>query len=172
MIASTRPDATESAEYHFTYINQVGEGDIRQILEAQQGELGTLLGSISGERAEHRYAPDKWTIRQVMSHVNDTERVFAFRALWFARGFAEPLASFDQNVAMASADAEARPWRSHVEEFDAVRAATVALFNGLTDAAWLRRGTASGHSFTVRAMAYIIAGHVTHHARILRERYL
>lgn len=172
MITTTVPDKTEAADYYFTYINQVGEGDIRQILEAQSHEALALLRTISEEQSLHRYAPDKWTIRQVLSHVNDTERAFVFRALWFARGFGTPLPSFDQNVAIAGADADARSWKSHVDEFEAIRAATVAFFKDLSADAWPRRGIASGYTFTVNALAYITAGHVTHHMRILKERYL
>jgi hypothetical protein len=126
---------------------------------------------MSEERSLHRYAPDKWSIRQVLSHINDTERAFTFRALWFARGFDEPLASFDQNVAIAAAGADERSWTSHVDEWRTIRAATLTLFRHLPADAWLRRGVASGNPFTVRALAYITAGHVTHHLRILKERY-
>ena len=168
----TLPDRTEASEYYFTYINQVKEGDIRQILESQAGETLGLLRGISEEQSRHRYAPDKWSIRQVLSHVNDTERAFVFRALWFARGFDSPLPSYDQNIAISGADADSRSWSSHLDEFAAVRAATVALFQNLPDVAWARRGIASGNTFSVRALAYITAGHVTHHMRILRERYL
>lgn len=171
MVTTTAPDRTEAAEYYFTYIDQVGGGDIRQILEAQAGETLGVLRDISEERSRHRYAPDKWSIRQVLSHVNDTERAFVFRALWFARGFDSPLPSFDQNIAIAGAAAEERSWDSHVVEFEAVRAATLTFFQNLPAEAWLRRGVASANTFTVRALAYITAGHVTHHMRILRERY-
>ena len=168
----TAPDRTEAAEYYFTYIDQVGGGDICRILEDQSGETLALLHGISDEQSLHRYAPEKWSIRQVVSHVNDGERLFVFRALWFARGFDSPLPSFDQNIAVSAAAADARSWRSHVEEFGVVRAATLAFFQNLPADAWARRGVASGNPFTVRALAYISAGHVTHHMRILRERYL
>jgi hypothetical protein len=166
------PDRTEAAPYYFTYIDQVGGGDIRQILAAQAGETAAFLSGIGDERSLHRYGPDKWTIREVVSHVNDAERLVSFRALWFARGFETPLPSFDQNEAIAKAGANDRAWRDLVEEFRAVRAATVALFRDLPDEAWARRGTASGYEFTVRALAYICAGHVAHHAAIVRARYL
>ena len=111
-------------------------------------------------------------MRQLLSHVNDTERAFVFRALWFARGFDTPLPSFDQHVAIAAAGAEERSWASHVGEFRDVRMATLALFQNLPAHAWNARGMASGNPFTVRALAYITAGHVAHHMKILRERYL
>jgi hypothetical protein len=166
------PDRTEAAEYYFTYIDKVPGGNICDILDAQSGETLALLGGISEEQSLHRYAPDKWSIRQVVSHINDTERLFAFRALWFARGFDTPLPSFDQTVAIAGADADARPLRSHADEFRAVRAATLVLFRTLPAEAWMKRGVASGNPFTVRALAYISAGHVAHHNAILREKYL
>ena len=169
---NTRPDRSEAAEYYFTYINQVGEGDIRVILDEQTSETLTLLQDIDETASLYRYAPDKWSIRQVLSHVNDTERAFVFRALWFARGFDSPLPSFDQNIAIAGAGADDRPWSSHVAEFQAVRSATTAFFQDLPAAAWMRRGIASGNPFTVRALAFITAGHVTHHVNVLRERYL
>jgi DinB superfamily len=169
---SPRPDRTEAAEYYFTYIDQVPDGDIRAILDAQLADALAFLGGISEDRSRHRYGPDKWSIREVVGHVNDTERVFAFRAFWFARGFDVPLPSFDQNVAAAVAGADARSLASHVDEFRAVRRATLALFHELPDDTWMRRGTASGKSFTVRAMAFIIAGHLAHHVTILRTKYL
>lgn len=172
MTMTAAPDRTEAAEYYFTYINQVPAGDIVTILERQVPEMQALFDGISHERSAYRYAPDKWSIRQVLSHVNDGERVFSHRALWFARGFDTELPSFDQNVAIAADGADDRSWQSLVEEFRSVRAASLSLFRSLPADAWLRRGVASGNPFTVRALAYIVAGHVYHHARILRERYL
>ena len=166
------PDRTEAADYYFTYIDQVGAGEICGLLEAQLPEMLGLLREISEEQSLYRYAPDKWSIREVLGHLNDTERLFVFRAWWFARGFDSPLPSFDQNVAITAAGANERTWSSLVEEFQAVRLATVAFFRALPAEAWSRRGVASGYEFTVRALAYIGVGHVTHHAKILRERYL
>jgi hypothetical protein len=168
----TAPDRTEAAEYYFTYIDKVSRGDICEILQAQLTETLALLNGISEEQSRRRYAPDKWSIRQVLGHLNDTERLFVFRALWFARGFDTPLPSFDQNVAVSTAASDERSWTSHVEEFRAVRSATVAFFRNLPAEAWTRSGIASGNPFTVRALAYIAAGHVTHHLGILRSRYL
>ena len=172
MFTTTAPERTEAAEYYFTYIDQVAAGDIRRILETQSAETLAFLETISDERSLHRYAPGKWSIREVIGHVNDTERLFAFRAFWFARGLDEPLPSFDQDVAAAAAGSDERAWASHIDEFRAVRGATLAFFRDLDEPAWDRRGVASGYSFTVRALAYIIAGHLEHHTRILRERYL
>ena len=169
----THPDRTEAVEYYHGYIDQVPrDADVRRVLEAQIDETLAMLQGISEEKSRHRYAPDKWSIREVMAHINDTERVFVFRALWFARGFDSALPSFDQNIANTGARAEDRPWRSHLDEFRAVRGASVQFFNHLPDDAWGRRGIASGNPFTVRALAYMTAGHLTHHVKILREKYL
>jgi uncharacterized damage-inducible protein DinB len=166
-----RPDRGEAAEHYFIYINQVADGDIRHLLHEQLSQTLALLEPIDEEQSRHRYAAGKWSMREVLSHVNDTERVFVFRAFWFARGIAGPLASFDQEVAAAHASGDARPWNSHVEEFRAVRAATLAFFDSLPDQAWARGGIASDNPVTVRALAYITAGHVAHHMAILRSRY-
>jgi len=167
-----RPDRSESAAYYFTYIDQVPDGDICATLRAQLVEIPTFLESISEERSLHRYATDKWTIREVVSHLNDTERVFAYRALWFARGYESPLPSFDQDIAIRTSGANERSFRSHIDEFRAVRTATIALFEQVPQDAWMRRGIASDNPFSVRALAWISAGHVAHHLRILRERYV
>lgn len=166
------PDRSECAEYYTKYIDQVPAGDIRQVLNAQLADLTSLYSSISDEQSTRRYAPDKWTIRQVASHVNDTERVFSFRAFWFGRGLEAPMPSFDQDIAIKVAGADDRNWQSHIDEFRTVRSATIAFFNALPADAWTRRGVASDNPVTVRALAYIVAGHAAHHARILREQYL
>ena len=166
------PDRTEAAEYYFTYINQVPDGNVLDILAAQVPEVMALLGDVSEERSTYRYAPEKWSIREVLSHLNDGERLFEHRAFWFARGLDGPLPSFDQNAAIITADADSRSLRSHLEEFRAIRSATLSLFQNLPADAWVRRGVASDNPFSVRALAYIAAGHVTHHLKVLRERYL
>ncbi len=172
MTATAFPDRTEASEYYFTYINQVAAGDICRTLEVQMDEMVALLHGISDDGSLRRYAPGKWSIREVVSYVNDTERLFVFRALWFARGFDSRLPSFDQHVAISTAQADERPWSSLVEEFRAVRAGTTIFFRSLPADAWMRRGVASGNPFSVRALAYLTAGHVTHHMTIVRERYL
>ena len=173
MTTMTRPDRTEAGEYYFTYIDRVPDGvDIRRVLEDQLPETLELLRGIPDEKSLHRYAPGKWSIRDVVNHLSDTERLFTFRAMWFARGFDSPLPSFDQDIAWAAAKADDRSWSSLIEEFAAVRAATIGFFRDLPANAWERRGIASGNPFTVRALAYTAAGHVAHHVRILRERYL
>jgi hypothetical protein len=168
----SKPDRSEAPEYFLKYIDKVPDGDIGQILEAQSRETLAFLDGISEVHSSYRYAVDKWSIREVVCHMSDTERVFMFRAFWFARGFDSALPSFDQNIAMAGANTDPRSWKSHVDEFRAVRAATLAFFQNLPPEGWRRRGIASGHSFSVRALAYIVAGHVYHHTAILKERYL
>jgi hypothetical protein len=167
-----RPERSEAAEYYFQYIDLVPGDDIITTLDTQLHETVAALRAIPDDRSLHRYAPGKWSIREVLGHINDTERLFVSRAFWFARGFDTPLPSFDQNVAIAHAAADGRSWRSHIEEFRTVRAATLSFFRGLPDEAWMRSGTASGNPFSVRALAYLTAGHVIHHLRIVRERYL
>jgi hypothetical protein len=166
-----RPDRTEAAPFYFTYIDLVPDGDIVELLEAQGRELLDLLRGIPEPTSLFRYAADKWSIREVLNHVNDTERVFTFRALWFARGFESPLPSFDQNVGVAAARPDEAPWPVIVDEFRSLREATVALFRMLPEDAWARGGVASDRQVSVRALAYMVAGHASHHLRILRERY-
>jgi hypothetical protein len=168
----SRPERTEAAAYYFTYIDRIQEDNIVGVMERQLEDVGKILTSISEEKSLHRYAPEKWSIRQVLSHLNDTERAFAFRTLWFGRDFHDPLPSFDQNVSVIAARADDYSWASHVAEFRDIRRATVALFRKLPSEAWGRSGVASGNAVTVRALAYIIAGHVSHHVAILEERYL
>lgn len=167
-----KPDRSEAAEYYFTYIDKVPAGDVRRVLADQAADTLILLRGISDEQSLSRYAPGKWSIREVVSHVNDAERVFSFRAFWFARGFTPPMPSYDQDAGMPFARADGRSWDSHLDEFAAIRAGTVALFDSLPDAAWDRRGIASDHPVSVRALAYICAGHVAHHLGILSARYL
>jgi hypothetical protein len=167
-----RPEPQEAAPYYFRYIDQVQSEDVLGALETQLDEMLALLGGITEDRSLHRYAPDKWSIRQALNHVTDTERVFVFRAFWFGRGFAGPLASFDQEISAGAARADEVSWARHVEEFRSVRQATLTFFRDLPAEAWTRSGVASDHPVTVRALAYITAGHAAHHAAILRERYL
>lgn len=167
-----RPQPKEVAPYFFTYIDQVPGDDPLRVIESQLDEYQALLAEISEEKSLFRYGADKWSIRQVLNHVSDTERAFAFRALWFARGFDTPLPSYEQGIAAAGAEADAVSWAAHVDEFKRIRLATISLFRNLPEKVWMRTGTAGGNPFTVRALAFIIPGHVTHHFRILRERYL
>ena len=169
---ATAPERTEAAPYYFTYIDKVPAGNIVEILAAQARDASAFWQSISEEKSLHRYAPDKWSLRQVLNHINDCERMMVCRALWFARNLPEPMPSFEQEIAVAAANAGQFSWAAHVEEFRNVRAATLDFFRNLPEEAWLRRGIASGNPFTVRALAYIVAGHVTHHIAVVKERYL
>ncbi len=167
-----RPDQNEAAPYYFTYIDQVPGGEILGLLEAQTAKTLPFLESISESKSLHRYHPDKWSIREVWGHVNDGERLFTGRAFWFARGFDNSLPSFDQNVSVVAAQSNDIAWARHVDEFRSIRAATIAFFRNLPEDAWMRSGMASDNRFTVRALAYITAGHLVHHQKILQERYL
>jgi uncharacterized damage-inducible protein DinB len=166
-----RPEAREIDSYYFTYIDQAPGDDPLALMRGQLDEALATFSGISEEKSLQRYAAGKWSIRELLNHMADTERSFAFRAFWFARGFDSPLPSFDQNMAAAAAEADRLAWARHVEDFRRVRLATVSLFEGLAPAAWMRSGTASGKHFTVRALAFLVAGHVAHHLRILNERY-
>jgi len=167
-----RPQSTEAAPYYFTYIDQVSGDDVMAALESQLKQIAVFLSAISEEKSLHRYAPDKWSIREAWGHVNDCERLFVLRAFWFARGFDTPLPSFDQNVAVAAAGSDQIALARHIEEFRFLREGTLAFFRHLPKEAWDRNGVASGNPFTVRALAWIAAGHVAHHRRVLEERYL
>ncbi len=167
-----RPEKSEAAANYFKYIDQVQGADALAILTQQLDEPLAFLSGISEEKSLHRYAPEKWSVRQVLNHVTDTERAFAFRALWFARGFATPLPGYDPDIAAAGAEADGVSWTAHIEEFRRVRLATISLFANLPPAASMRNGIASDKPFSVRALAFITAGHFAHHARVIRERYL
>jgi len=169
---TTAPDQTEAAEHYFKYIEQVPAGDICDILAAQATELLGLFETITETQSLHRHAPGRWSLRQVANDLNDTERLFVSHAFWFARGFDTPLPSFDQDVAIAAAAADERSWFSHVDEFRSVRDATLTFFQGLPAHAWARRGLATGRPFTVKALAFITVGHVAHHMKIVRDKYL
>ena len=167
-----RPEANEAASYYSLYIDRITSDNIVAVLESQLTDITNFLQAISEEKSLYRYAPDKWSIRQLLNHVNDTERVFLFRAFWFARGFPDELPSYDQEVAAATANADEFSWASHIEDFRAVRESTLTFWQNLPDEAWSRSGIASGNRVTVRALAYILAGHAAHHTAVLQERYL
>jgi DinB superfamily len=168
----TRPDRSEAADYYFNYIRLVPAGNICDMLAAQCDSLVTFFGGITPLESKRTYQPGKWSIADVLSHVIDAERVFVFRAWWFARGFDAPLPSFDQDVAANAARASERPWTTDVEHFRIVRGATIAFFESLPAEAWLRLGIASDCTFSVRALAHVAAGHAIHHTRVVQERYL
>jgi len=167
-----RPDATEYAPYYGRYISLVPDGEILSILERQAATTSALLGGLSEAKGGHRYATGKWSIKEVVGHVIDTERVFAYRAAHFSRGDSAPLPSMDQEIWAAGAESSRRTLASLAEELAAVRAATIALVASLSPAQAVRRGIASGNEVTVRALAFLSAGHQEHHIRVLNERYL
>jgi hypothetical protein len=167
----TRPAEGEYNPYYGRYISQVPGDDALDALDAQIGETLALLAPLDEARALHRYAPGKWSVKETIGHVADAERVFAYRALRFARADATPLPGFDENVYVPAGRFDARPIDALRDELARVRAATLALFRSFDPAALARRGEASGNPVSVRALAWIIAGHERHHAALLRERY-
>jgi uncharacterized damage-inducible protein DinB len=171
-LAIPRPDASEYAPHYETYVSKVPAGDVVTILEDQRQETQELLAGIPEGRALHRYAPGKWSIKEVVGHVTDAERVFCYRALRFARGDQTPLSGFDEKAYAPAGKFDLHALPDLAAELDAVRRATIALFSGLDAEALARRGTANAKQVSVRALAYIIAGHERHHVGILRERYL
>lgn len=170
--APARPEPDEYAAYYEKYVSLVPEGEVTATLERQGAETLALLRGLTEERGAHRYGAGKWSVKQVVGHVVDTERIFAYRALAIARGERQPLPGMDQDEYMAGADFDARTLASLTDEFEAVRRGNVLMLRGLSAEAWARRGTASDNEVTVRALAHIMAGHETHHINILRERYL
>lgn len=172
MAAHPRPGPDEYAPYYEPYVVAAGMGDPLETLASQERELVALMAGLSPEAAGFRYEQGKWSIREVIGHVIDAERVFTYRALRFARADETPLSSFDQNDWARTTNADGRPLADLVAEFRAVRAATLALFAGLPPDAFSRGGVASDNYVTVRALLYITLGHAAHHLAVLRDRYL
>lgn len=174
MTATTliRPAEGEHAPFYAGYVARVPEGDIVSLLERQMEETAAFLGGLPESLGDHRYGPGKWSIKEVVGHLADAERVFAYRALRFARGDATPLAPFDENAWVPESGCDRRTLADLAAEFRAVRLATLALVRSLSDETAARAGTASGRTVTVRALVYITLGHELHHLAILRERYL
>ncbi|HVG43653.1 MAG TPA: DinB family protein [Longimicrobium sp.] len=167
-----RPAADEHAPYYARYIDLVPDGDLLDYLQRQMESAAAFLRAIPAEKHGHRYAEGKWSVREMVGHIADTERIFAYRALRFARADQTPLAGFDENAYVPAANFDARDLDSLVDEWVHVRLATLALLRGLDAGAPLRRGKANDQEISVRALAWVTAGHVDHHAAILRERYL
>lgn len=168
----SRPGAGEYAPHYGTYVDAAVGTDAIAILRAQRLTTATLLGAVPESRAGFRYAEGKWSLREVVGHVSDAERIFSYRLLRFARADETPLPGFDENVYVPSARFEDRSLASVTAELLAVRDATLALLAGLPTEALTRQGVASGKPVSVRALAWICAGHEAHHMRVLRERYL
>ena len=169
--AATRPGPGEYAPYYETYISKVKGSDIVGILGAQRLQMAHLFAARSERDGNFRYAPDKWTVKEVLGHVNDAERIFAYRALRIARGDQTPLPAFEQNDYVRGGNFAERTLVDLAEEFELVRAASIALFKSLQKEAWQRRGVASKNEVSVRALAFIVVGHELHHREILEERY-
>lgn len=172
VIRTTRPDATEYAPYYAGYVGHVPTADVVETLSTQHGTTLAFLRSIDEEKSLARYAPGKWSIREVVGHLIDAERIFTYRALRFARADETALASFDENAYITSASFDDRSLASLCDEFEAVRRASVLLFASLNATEWLRRGVASNNVMSVRALAWVTAGHELHHVGILKTRYL
>ena len=170
--APARPEASEYASYYERYVSLIPDGDVVETLARQNEEVLALFGGITEERAGFRYGPGKWSIKEVVGHVIDTERVFSYRAMAIARGDRAALPGMDQEEYMAGSDFDARTLADLAEEFSHLRRSNVLMLRGLPPAAWSRRGVASDNEVTVRALAYIIAGHAAHHVQVLRARYL
>lgn len=167
----SRPEPSEHNPYYSQYLALVPEGDILEVLRTSGAETAALLRGLPEDRASHRYAPGKWTVRQVLSHITDTERAFAFRGFWFARGAPGELGSVEPEPFVAESFAERRSIDDLVDEFELVRANTVGLFASLAPETWMRTGRAAGNTFTVRVLPFLIAGHEIHHRGLLRDRY-
>jgi hypothetical protein len=167
---SQRPDSSEYAAPFKTYVDAVPEGDLITLL-AEEQVLKLVIGVDDGRASSYAYAPGKWTIKQMVGHISDTERIFSYRVLRIGRGDETPLPGFEQDGYVEHAQSNKRTLASLLEEFAAVRKATITLFESFEPEVWLRRGSASGYSTTARGLAFALAGHERHHVRILRERY-
>lgn len=170
-MASGRPGSDEYGVFYAGYVGRVGDVDIVSILADQAGELGRLLDRLGPDGAAHRYATGKWSVAEVIGHLADAERIFGMRATCVARGETTPLPGFDENAYVAEGRFYLRTIDSLRREFELLRGANVAMFGGLSEDRWRRRGTASGSPVTVRALAWISAGHLDHHLEVLGDRY-
>ncbi len=168
-----KPQTGEYATFYQRYIDlAAAEDDIVGALDAQARETATLLAGLTDEQAAHRYAPDKWSVKQIVGHVIDGERIFAYRVLSIARGETAPLPGFEQEPYVANGGADDRSMSDLAAELATVRKGNVMMMRALSEEAWRRIGTASENPVSVRALAYGMLGHERHHLRIIRERYL
>jgi len=166
-----RPQAGEYAPYYERYISLIQDDDILSTLDRQRGQMVQMLCGLSEADGDFRYAAEKWNVKEVLGHVCDTERVFAYRALRIARGDATPMEGFEQDDYVKNGPFARHPIAEVIEDYIAVRRATISLLRSLEEPAWSRRGIANKNEVTVRALAYTIAGHELHHRRILEEKY-
>lgn len=167
-----RPQTTEHDPYYSRYIDLVPEGDILTILEAQIGDTAALLSGVSEERAAGSYEPGKWSIKEVIGHLSDTERIMGYRALRIARNDRTPIEGFDQEPYVRHANFGRHTLRTLANDLCTVRQSSLGLLRSFDAEAWTRCGIANNAEITVRALAYVIAGHELHHRRILENRYL
>lgn len=167
-----RPTINDYASFYHNYVMQVQEDDLNIAFNNQSEILDLFLHSIPESKAGYAYAEGKWTVKQLLQHMIDAERIFAHRALWFARQSPAPLSGFDENEFAAIADVNNRTLQSLVEEMIAVRNSTASLFQSFSDRELNTAGTANNHSITVNALGFVTIGHFQHHKRILKERYL
>jgi uncharacterized damage-inducible protein DinB len=167
----SRPAPDEAAPFYHGYIAEVRGENIGEQLAEQAGEVGRLFQPLNDAQALARYAPGKWSVKEVLGHLADAERIFGYRLLRIARGDMTPLPGFDENAYVPAGSFDERPLKALVAEFRAVRESSQLLVEGIPSAAWGRRGEASGKAITARALAYIMVGHVSHHLGVLRERY-
>jgi uncharacterized damage-inducible protein DinB len=170
-VLSRRPAAGEFDPYYALYIDKVPDGDVVSLLESQIRATAAALRNLPASKATYRYAEGKWSIGEVVGHLADVERIFTYRALRIARADQTPIEGFDENAYVPPAQFDRRALAELVEEFEAVRAATLALFRGLPPETWTRMGIANGKPISVRALIYIVSGHERHHLGTLRERY-
>ena len=168
----SRPVASDYPPYFAQYIDKVPDGEIMELLENQVANTVKTLSRVKEADAGFRYAPGKWSIREVVGHVVDTERIFVYRAVCFARGEKQSLPGFDENEYAANSGADAKPLAEHLKELQVQRAATIAFFSGAPAEAFARRGTANNREYVMRAIPFIIAGHERHHMGVLSDRYL
>jgi len=170
-LAIARPEPGEYEPYYDRYISLVRGSDILETLDSQRRQTMLLLCGRQESDGDFRYAPDKWSAKEVLGHVCDTERIFAYRALRISRGDRTPIEGFEQDDYVRNGPFAQRPLSELIEDYIAVRRATLTLFRNLDEAAWSRRGIANKNEISVRALAYTIAGHEVHHRRILEEKY-
>jgi DinB family protein len=166
-----RPAADESAPYYHTYISKVPGENLGEQLTGQLEELEQLVEPVTDRAALARYADGKWSVKEVIGHLSDAERIFSYRMFRIARGDQTPLSGFDEKPYVSAGNFDRRPLRALLDELRAIRLSTVALSEGLSPHCWTRRGTADGNPISARALAYIIVGHVNHHITTLRDRY-
>ena len=170
--AYLRPQTGEYATYFERYISLVPGNDILAAFEEQSRQMLLLFSGRTDADGDFRYGPEKWTAKEVLGHINDTERIMGYRALRIARGDATPMEGFEQDDYVRNGPWAQRPLAAAIEDYVAIRRATVSLFHNLDEPAWTRRGVANKNEVTVRALAYTIAGHELHHRKILEEKYL